>query len=107
MLLPFQGRPVSRVGNAIARESLSAAIVPQMMKECGNCTPLTWPNGTHTGACSQGCCSTEWMWTPGGGSGPQPSVAPRVASAVLTINHRCCLHGEWLFLGSTNIADRM
>ena len=23
---------------------------------CGACTPLTWPNGTPTGACMRDCC---------------------------------------------------
>jgi hypothetical protein len=23
---------------------------------CGACTPLTWPDGTPTGACAQECC---------------------------------------------------
>jgi hypothetical protein len=23
---------------------------------CGECTPLTWPNGTPTGACARECC---------------------------------------------------
>lgn len=93
MLLPFQGRPVSRVGNAIARESLSAAIVPQMMKECGNCTPLTWPNGTHTGACSQGCCSTEWMWTPGGGY--RPTTVCGTESCQCGVDHQSSLLFTW------------
>ena len=39
----------------------AGAVVPQRVKlppvpGCGACTPLTWPNGTPTGACAQACC---------------------------------------------------
>jgi hypothetical protein len=35
-------------------------IVPQVPKggSCGACTPLRWPNGTPTGACSRACIQT-------------------------------------------------
>jgi hypothetical protein len=45
-------------------------IVPQL-KSCGSCTPLTWPNGTNTGACAQACCDSRWTCTPGGGCRPE------------------------------------
>jgi hypothetical protein len=34
------------------------AVVPQLpvASGCGECTPLTWPNGTKTGACARACC---------------------------------------------------
>ena len=33
-------------------------VVPQLpvASGCGECTPLTWPNGTKTGACARACC---------------------------------------------------
>src|SRR5215831_13434420 len=48
-------------------------IVPQLPPNCGACTPLTWPNGTPTGACARACCdvlgrcSTETCACGGGG----------------------------------------
>jgi len=38
----------------------SSEIVPQLplppqLGSCGPCTPITWPNGTPTGACRQDC----------------------------------------------------
>ena len=36
----------------------AGAVVTQLPRSsgCGPCTPLTWPNGTPTGACAQACC---------------------------------------------------
>jgi hypothetical protein len=52
----------------------AGAVVPQLRAApgCGVCTPLTWPNGTPTGACAQACCDVLGRcWTepcPCGGS---------------------------------------
>ena len=33
-------------------------VVPQLpvASGCGECSPLTWPDGTKTGACARACC---------------------------------------------------
>lgn len=53
----------------------AGVVVPQLPVStgCGSCTPITWPDGTSTGACRQGCCNWFGCWTEscacGGGSG--------------------------------------
>ena len=53
----------------------AGAVVPQLPTlGCGECTPLTWPDGTKTGACRRACCDwfgcrTESCPCGGGGSG--------------------------------------
>jgi|SRR6266567_1064898 len=41
------------------------AVMPQLpiATGCGTCTPLTWPDGTKTGACARACCDTLRCWT--------------------------------------------
>jgi len=36
----------------------AGVIAPQLPPTpgCGNCTPLTWPDGRSTGVCYQSCC---------------------------------------------------
>jgi hypothetical protein len=52
----------------------AGAVVPQLQAlGCGECTPLTWPDGTKTGACRRACCDWFGCRTEscpcGGGSG--------------------------------------
>jgi len=38
----------------------AGAVVPQLPATgCGECTPITWPDGTHTGTCRRACC--DWF----------------------------------------------
>ena len=37
-----------------------SAVAPQLpISGCGECTDLTWPDGTRTGACARSCC--DWF----------------------------------------------
>jgi hypothetical protein len=47
--------------------SAGANRIVQQLKSCGSCSPLTWPNGTNTGACARACCQPRQVCTPGGG----------------------------------------
>jgi hypothetical protein len=59
------GRVVPELHKAFAKLPASGSdrnmVVPQLSRlppqlgSCGPCTPLTWPNGTRTGACVQDC----------------------------------------------------
>jgi hypothetical protein len=41
------------------------AVIPQLpiFSGCGDCTALTWPDGTRTGACARACCDPLRCWT--------------------------------------------
>jgi hypothetical protein len=47
-----------RAPNSRNYQTNKGAVVPQLpvASGCGECTPLTWPNGTKTGACARACC---------------------------------------------------
>jgi len=54
-------RPVRASFRATASHFYSTSegtVVPQLpvSSGCGECTPLTWPDGTKTGACARACC---------------------------------------------------
>jgi hypothetical protein len=42
-----------------------SGVVPQLpiAPGCGECTDLTWPDGTRTGACARSCCNGFRCWT--------------------------------------------
>ena len=55
--------------------------IVQQLKSCGACSPLTWPNGTNTGACAKPAASQDRYERRAAAAGPKPFVVPKPASA--------------------------
>jgi hypothetical protein len=44
-------------GYIFSRQAARGSVAPQLPPSgCGECTPLTWPDGRPTGVCMQDCC---------------------------------------------------
>jgi hypothetical protein len=55
MRIPDQLVPINREG---ARPAKGNGVTASIIKSCGSCFELRWPNGTGTGSCVQDCCTS-------------------------------------------------